>query len=57
MGGKQKMKQIKENSEVYNAIYDTICDLYDEKITMDGPTETTEQFVKTLNDHLRKENQ
>lgn len=51
------MKQIKENSEVYNAIYDTICDLYDEKITMDGPTETTEQFVKTLNDYLRKENQ
>jgi len=43
---------IKKTSELYDAIAEAIYDIFDGKIEIEDPQETTEQFVKKVNDYL-----
>ena len=48
------MKRIKPDTELYDAIYDTVYDIFTEKISLSDPATTTEEFVKALNERLEE---
>ena len=43
---------VNKNSELHEAIKNTIYDMFDDKIPIDDPAETTEKFIEKLNEYL-----